>query len=265
MAGGLRAGSRRRSVPQVGNANELALSTSARRPSRAWRQADDRHRPDGRRRHRRAGLRPATGAERLQARDPRAAGGTSTGCCATPSRCCNLHVWSPGCPEPARHIDLQRLAPSAPEDRDLYIRQPSARRQHQTRLSRGRRRSTTTIASATSIRDDLRPARSASLDSIVHSVRSCRTAMPEQILNLNFHGIGRPIGRDFGPGEREFWVSRRPSRRRSTRAWGATMWRSASTTATGPTSRSRFRRCSQRGLHRDLLHRPRAGSGSPGS
>ena len=31
--------------------------------------------------------------------------------------------------------------------------------------------------------------------------------MPEQILNLNFHGVGRPIGRDFGPGEREFWVS----------------------------------------------------------
>jgi peptidoglycan/xylan/chitin deacetylase (PgdA/CDA1 family) len=33
-----------------------------------------------------------------------------------------------------------------------------------------------------------------------------RDALPEQILNLNFHGIGRPIGRDFGPGEREFWV-----------------------------------------------------------
>jgi peptidoglycan/xylan/chitin deacetylase (PgdA/CDA1 family) len=31
--------------------------------------------------------------------------------------------------------------------------------------------------------------------------------MPEQILNLNFHGIGRPIGRDFGPGERDFWVT----------------------------------------------------------
>jgi peptidoglycan/xylan/chitin deacetylase (PgdA/CDA1 family) len=31
--------------------------------------------------------------------------------------------------------------------------------------------------------------------------------MPEQILNLNFHGIGRPIGRDFGPREREYWVS----------------------------------------------------------
>ncbi|MGH2860746.1 MAG: polysaccharide deacetylase family protein [Solirubrobacteraceae bacterium] len=30
--------------------------------------------------------------------------------------------------------------------------------------------------------------------------------MPEHILNLNFHGIGRPIGRDFGAGEREFWV-----------------------------------------------------------
>ena len=33
-----------------------------------------------------------------------------------------------------------------------------------------------------------------------------RGAVPEQILNLNFHGIGRPIGRDFGAGEREFWV-----------------------------------------------------------
>jgi peptidoglycan/xylan/chitin deacetylase (PgdA/CDA1 family) len=31
--------------------------------------------------------------------------------------------------------------------------------------------------------------------------------MPEQILNLNFHGVGRPIGRDFGPGERDFWVT----------------------------------------------------------
>jgi peptidoglycan/xylan/chitin deacetylase (PgdA/CDA1 family) len=30
--------------------------------------------------------------------------------------------------------------------------------------------------------------------------------VPPQILNLNFHGVGRPIGRDFGPGEREFWV-----------------------------------------------------------
>ncbi len=33
-----------------------------------------------------------------------------------------------------------------------------------------------------------------------------RAAVPQQILNLNFHGIGRPIGRDFGTGEREFWV-----------------------------------------------------------
>lgn len=31
--------------------------------------------------------------------------------------------------------------------------------------------------------------------------------MPGQILNLNFHGIGRPIGRDFGQGEREVWVT----------------------------------------------------------
>lgn len=34
-----------------------------------------------------------------------------------------------------------------------------------------------------------------------------RSAVPDQILNLNFHGIGRPIGRDFGPGERDFWVN----------------------------------------------------------
>jgi peptidoglycan/xylan/chitin deacetylase (PgdA/CDA1 family) len=33
-----------------------------------------------------------------------------------------------------------------------------------------------------------------------------RGAVQEQILNLNFHGVGRPIGRDFGPAEREFWV-----------------------------------------------------------
>jgi len=31
--------------------------------------------------------------------------------------------------------------------------------------------------------------------------------MQDQILNLNFHGIGRPMGRDFGPGEREVWVT----------------------------------------------------------
>jgi peptidoglycan/xylan/chitin deacetylase (PgdA/CDA1 family) len=34
-----------------------------------------------------------------------------------------------------------------------------------------------------------------------------REAMLDQILNLSFHGIGRPIGRDFGPGERDFWVT----------------------------------------------------------
>ncbi len=26
------------------------------------------------------------------------------------------------------------------------------------------------------------------------------------MINLNFHGIGRPMGRDFGEGERDFWV-----------------------------------------------------------
>ena len=29
----------------------------------------------------------------------------------------------------------------------------------------------------------------------------------DQILNLNFHGIGRPIGRDFGRNERDYWVT----------------------------------------------------------
>jgi peptidoglycan/xylan/chitin deacetylase (PgdA/CDA1 family) len=29
----------------------------------------------------------------------------------------------------------------------------------------------------------------------------------QHCLNLNFHGIGRPIGRDFAEGEREVWVS----------------------------------------------------------
>ena len=34
-----------------------------------------------------------------------------------------------------------------------------------------------------------------------------RPDVPDQILNLNFHGIGRPIGRDFGPNERDYWVT----------------------------------------------------------
>src|ERR1700757_3496496 len=34
-----------------------------------------------------------------------------------------------------------------------------------------------------------------------------RSAMAQQILNLNFHGIGKPIGRDFAEGEREMWAS----------------------------------------------------------
>ncbi len=28
-----------------------------------------------------------------------------------------------------------------------------------------------------------------------------------RVLNLNFHGIGAPTGRDFGAGEREFWAT----------------------------------------------------------
>ena len=31
--------------------------------------------------------------------------------------------------------------------------------------------------------------------------------MHTQLINLGFHGIGHPIGRDFGPGERDYWVS----------------------------------------------------------
>ena len=29
-----------------------------------------------------------------------------------------------------------------------------------------------------------------------------------QVLNLSFHGIGRPLGRDFGEEERDYWASR---------------------------------------------------------
>ncbi|HEX3804116.1 MAG TPA: polysaccharide deacetylase family protein [Solirubrobacteraceae bacterium] len=32
------------------------------------------------------------------------------------------------------------------------------------------------------------------------------TQQPRHVTNLNFHGIGRPLGRDFGEGERDFWV-----------------------------------------------------------
>ncbi len=31
--------------------------------------------------------------------------------------------------------------------------------------------------------------------------------MRTQLVNLGFHGIGHPIGRDFGVGERDYWVS----------------------------------------------------------
>jgi len=30
-----------------------------------------------------------------------------------------------------------------------------------------------------------------------------------QILNLGFHGIGRPLGRDYGAGERPYWVGQK--------------------------------------------------------
>lgn len=29
---------------------------------------------------------------------------------------------------------------------------------------------------------------------------------PQHIINLSFHGIGRPLGRDYGEGERDLWV-----------------------------------------------------------
>ncbi len=48
----------------------------------------------------------------------------------------NLHVWSPGCPEPARHLIFRDWLRENPEDRDLYIRAKQAAA-HRTRLSRG--------------------------------------------------------------------------------------------------------------------------------
>ena len=49
---------------------------------------------------------------------------------------CNLHVWSPGCPEPVRHIIFRDWLRDHPEDRDLYEREKQAAA-HRTRLSRG--------------------------------------------------------------------------------------------------------------------------------
>ena len=35
---------------------------------------------------------------------------------------CNLHVWSPGCPEPARHLIFRDWLRANPDERDLYVR-----------------------------------------------------------------------------------------------------------------------------------------------
>ncbi len=48
----------------------------------------------------------------------------------------NLHVWSPGCPEPARHIIFRDWLRDHADDRDLYVREKHAAA-HRTRLSRG--------------------------------------------------------------------------------------------------------------------------------
>lgn len=49
---------------------------------------------------------------------------------------CNLHVWSPECPEPARHIIFRDWLRAHPEDRELYVREKQAAA-HRTRISRG--------------------------------------------------------------------------------------------------------------------------------
>jgi GrpB-like predicted nucleotidyltransferase (UPF0157 family) len=49
---------------------------------------------------------------------------------------CNLHVWSPDCPEPARHIIFRDWLREHEEDRDVYVRAKQAAA-HRTRISRG--------------------------------------------------------------------------------------------------------------------------------
>jgi GrpB-like predicted nucleotidyltransferase (UPF0157 family) len=49
---------------------------------------------------------------------------------------CNLHVWSPDCPEPARHLIFRDWLRDNPEDRERYMRAKDAAA-HRTRLSRG--------------------------------------------------------------------------------------------------------------------------------
>ena len=49
---------------------------------------------------------------------------------------CNLHVWSPDCPEPARHLIFRDWLRANEEERDLYARTKHAAA-HRTRISRG--------------------------------------------------------------------------------------------------------------------------------
>lgn len=49
---------------------------------------------------------------------------------------CNLHVWCPDCPEPARHLIFRDWLREHEEDRELYVRAKKAAA-HRTRISRG--------------------------------------------------------------------------------------------------------------------------------
>lgn len=49
---------------------------------------------------------------------------------------CNLHVWSPNCPEPARHLIFRDWLREHEGDRELYVR-VKHQAAHRTRISRG--------------------------------------------------------------------------------------------------------------------------------
>jgi GrpB-like predicted nucleotidyltransferase (UPF0157 family) len=49
---------------------------------------------------------------------------------------CNLHVWSPNCPEPARHLIFRDWLRENEGDRELYVR-VKHQAAHRTRISRG--------------------------------------------------------------------------------------------------------------------------------
>jgi GrpB-like predicted nucleotidyltransferase (UPF0157 family) len=49
---------------------------------------------------------------------------------------CNLHVWSPDCPEPARHLIFRDWLRENEGDRELYVR-VKHQAAHRTRISRG--------------------------------------------------------------------------------------------------------------------------------